>query len=248
MADGLFLIGTDRGVGKTLVGVGLVALLRERGVDATLMTPVATGGSRESAAELLQQIGVETPRHLTAPVTFETLAAPYVASRVEGRPVDVPAILEAFETLREAGTFVVVEGGGLMLPLARNYMMVDLLRAFDLPSLIVGRTSRGMLNHSLMTLRLMHALGVPPLGFLLNGYGQFGEGFAESLNPDVLADLAAPTPVLGTLEWRPGYRDDFGQFVEALRQQESLGVLLDALLRRHRAAPPRLEVGRIGGG
>jgi dethiobiotin synthetase len=240
MADGLFLIGTDRGVGKTLVGVALVALLRERGVDATLMTPIVTGGSTESAAALLQQIGVETPAHLVTPVTYETLAAPYVASRVEGRPVDVPKILDAFHDLRDAGTFVVVEGGGLMLPLARNYTLVDLVRAMDLPPLIIARTGRGTLNHSLMTLRLMHALGVPPLGFLLNGYGQFGEGFAESLNPDVLADLAAPTPVFGTLEWRPEYQDDFSRFVDAVRDQDDLGVLLDALIRRRAAIPTRL--------
>ena len=66
MADGLFLVGTDRDVGKTIVGVGIVGMLKNMGVDATLMTPISTGGSVESAARLLKQIGVDEPRHLVS--------------------------------------------------------------------------------------------------------------------------------------------------------------------------------------
>lgn len=229
MAGGLFLVGTDRGVGKTMLGVGLTALLRAQGVDATMMTPVSTGGSLEQATEWLRAIGVTEPRRLLHPVTYETLASPYVASRVEGRPVNLQRMRDAYRELRAAGKFVVVEGGGVMVPIARHYTMIDLLRDFDLPSLVIGRTGRGTLNHCLMTLRLMQAMGVTPQGFILNGFGQFGDGFAEALNPDALAELAAPVPVLATLEWRPEYQDNLQSFIRTLGHQEPLMAFLRQL-------------------
>ncbi|GAB5518631.1 MAG: dethiobiotin synthase [Rhodothermales bacterium] len=227
MADGLFLMGTDRGVGKTILGVALVALLRKRGVDATLMTPISTGGSIESPIDLLKQVGVDDDPALTMPIKYETLAAPYVASLVERRPVDLERIFDAYEALKDQGHFVVVEGGSPMVPIARNYMTLDLLRDFELPALVIGRAGRGTLNHTLMTVRIMLAMGVFPQGVLLNGYGQYGEGFAESLNPDVLADLIDPIPVLATLEWRPEFQDDVQAIARSLAQHDDLVTLLD---------------------
>lgn len=229
MADGLFLVGTDRGVGKTLIGIAIVALLREQGVDATMMTPISTGGSMEKATELLRRVGVAEPRRLLHPVTYETLASPYVASRVEGTPVNLQRVRDAYRELRAAGKFVVVEGSGVMVPIARHYTMIDLLRDFELPSVIVGRTGRGTLNHCLLTLRMMLVSGILPLGFVLNGFGQFGDGFAESLNPDALRELAHPVPVLATLEWRPEYQGDVQAFTRMLGQQEALADLLHRL-------------------
>jgi dethiobiotin synthetase len=231
MANGLFLVGSTRGVGQTLVGLGLVALLRDRGVDATLMTPITTGGSVESAAARLSSLGVDDPRNLTEPVKFETMAAPYVASRIEGRPVDVQAILDAFEELRSRHEFVIVDGGGVMVPIAERFYMIDLLERLGLPSIIVGRTARGTLNHCLLTQRMMFVQGAHPTGFILNGFGQYGDGFAEAMNPEVLAELAAPTPVLATLEWRPSYPDNVSGLVQALASQSALIEVLGTLTK-----------------
>lgn len=229
MSEGIFLVGTDRGVGKTLIGVGIVALLREMGVDAVMMTPISTGGSLENAGELLDRIGVDVERRLVTPIVFETLASPYVASLVEEASVDLDRVWEAYHELRGQGKFVVVEGAGLMVPITRAYMMADLLKDFDMPSLIIGRTGRGTINHCLLTLRMMWAMGVHPSGFILNGFGQFGDGFAESVNPDALRELADPTPVVATLEWRPEYQDDVLAFVRALKKEQQLISVLKQL-------------------
>ena len=103
MASGIFLVGTDRDVGKTMLGVGLVGLLRDQGIDATLMTPIATGGSVESASNLLRQIGVDEPRRLLSPISFETLASPYVASQVEKQPIQLDRIWSAYRELQKRG-------------------------------------------------------------------------------------------------------------------------------------------------
>ncbi len=229
MADGLFLVGTARGVGKTMIGVGLVAILREMGIDATMMTPISTGGSVESAAALLREVGVDDPRRLITPLTFETAAAPYVASLVERKPIDIRRVLDAYYELCSRGKFVVVEGGGVLVPILRRYDMIDLLKDFELPSVVIGRTGRGTLNHCILTYRMMLVMGVRPLGFILNGYGQYGEGFAESVNPDALRELAAPTPVLATMEWRARYQEDVRAFIHDLKQQPDLMALLQQL-------------------
>jgi len=229
MASGLFLVGTDRDVGKTMLGVGIVGLLREQGVDATLLTPIATGGSVESASNLLRQIGIEEPKKRLSPISFETLASPYVASQVERQTIQLDQIWSAYRELQSEGKFVVVEGGGLMVPITRHYTVVDLLKDFNLPPIIVGKTARGTLNHCILTLRMMLVMGIQPLGFILNGFGQFGEGFAESLNPDVLEELAPPLKVLATMEWRPEYPENIHAFIRALKQQPLLMSLLDSI-------------------
>jgi dethiobiotin synthetase len=229
MADGLFLVGSSRGVGQTLVGAGLVGLLRELGVDATMMTPITTGGAGESAAEILERVGVDDPRSLTHPVRFETMAAPYVASRIEGKPVVLEHILDAFVELRARHEFVVVDGGGILVPIADRVFMIDLLERMGLPSIIVGRTARGTLNHCLLTQRMMVVRGVHPAGFILNGFGQYGDGFAEALNPEVLARLARPTPVLATVEWRPSYPANLAGLIQSLGAQTPLTDVLKEL-------------------
>lgn len=226
--DGIFLIGTDRDVGKTMVGAAIVSLLNEKGRKAVLMTPVSTGGSVESATDLLKSIDApEVDRRLTNPIQFEALASPYVASRVEGSPIEPRQLIDPFKKLVKKGYFVVVEGGGAMVPIRSDYFNLDLLKDTGLPSIVVARTSRGTLNHALLTTRVMAAAGQMPLGFILNGYGRFGEGFAESLNADTLAELEPRVPVLANLEWRPSYREDFRQFVRELGRQRDFAKLLD---------------------
>lgn len=232
-SSGLFLIGTDRDVGKTMVGAALVGILRHRGIDATLMTPIETGGAVDSAATHLEAVGgTGVERRLSNPFRYETLASPYVAGQVEQRPVDTDVLLAAFRELVEMGKFVVVEGGGAMVPIRADYFMIDLLKEMNIPSLIVARTSRGTLNHCLLTLRVMERAGLMPLGFVLNGYGRFGEGFAESLNAETLAELAPHVPVLASMEWRPSYQERFTSFVSELSRMEPLVTLLDSLSGR----------------
>lgn len=225
---GAFLIGTDRDVGKTIVGAALVALLNERGRKSVLMTPIETGGSVESAVNLLDAIGApKVDRRLVNPIRFETLASPYVAGAVENRPVDPDVLLDAYNELVNQGFFVVVEGGGAMVPIRQDYFMLDLLTDMELPSIVVARTSRGTLNHTILTTRAMATAGHVPIGFILNGFGRFGEGFAESMNADVLAKLEPDIPVLAIIEWRPAFADNVKEFIREVARQPGIDSLLD---------------------
>nr|BCX00400.1 MAG: dethiobiotin synthase [Bacteroidota bacterium] len=225
---GRFIVGTDRNVGKTVLSAALVALLRERGVQATMMTPVETGGMVEDAYELLERIGLQEPRRLVTPIRYETLASPYVASLIERKPVDLGLIESAFQEQVRMGKFVIVEGAGARVPLAKGVFMLDLIRRLGLPTLIVARSGRGTLNHCLLTLEALQGADIPVEGFLLNGFGQYGEGFAEAMNPEVLEELSG-LPVLAVVEWRPQYQRDLWALIRDMARQPRLGAYLDEL-------------------
>ena len=192
------------------------------------MTPVSTGGGGERTNSLRTRIDTpEVARRLVNPIQFETLASPYVASLVERSPIDPKVLLDAFHELTRLGFFVVVEGGGAMVPIRNDYFMLDLLKDMNLPSIVVARSSRGTINHSLLATRVLAASGLTPAGFILNGYGRFGEGFAESLNADTIEELVPEVPILANLEWRPEYREDFSLFVRELGSQPALNKVLD---------------------
>ncbi|MEN8182011.1 MAG: dethiobiotin synthase, partial [Myxococcota bacterium] len=138
-ARGLFVTGTDTGVGKTLVACALVRELRRRGHDVGAMKPVETGVGTEGpldARALRAAAGDGDPLELVCPERFSLPAAPTAAARRAGREVSLEAIGRAFRTLSERHALLIVEGaGGLLVPLNAKTTMADLARALRLPLL-----------------------------------------------------------------------------------------------------------------
>jgi len=193
---GLFVTGTDTGVGKTLVGCAIAAALRARGVDVGVMKPVETGvGERGplDALALAEASGSGDPIELVCPQRFALAAAPSVAAAGEGRVVDLRAIRSAWARLRERHAFALVEGaGGLLVPLRDDYAMADLARAIGLPLLVVARGALGTINHTLLTLEVAERRGLAVAGVVVSC------GPAPLADADV-ANLAALRRALGTL-------------------------------------------------
>jgi dethiobiotin synthetase len=156
MRPGVFVTGTDTGVGKTVVGCALAELLRRRRVDIGVMKPIETGVGPQGpldAIALVEAAAVRDDLALVCPERFELPAAPTVAAAHEGRSVDLDAVRRAYATLRERHRFLLVEGaGGLLVPIAERFAMADLARELALPLLVVTRASLGTYNHTLLTL------------------------------------------------------------------------------------------------
>lgn len=169
---GVFVAGTDTGVGKTLVACALVRSLRETGVDVGVMKPCETGVGPEGpldALALQAAAGAQDPLDDVCPERFALPAAPAVAARAEGRPVDLGRIRAAAGRLRERHSFLVVEGaGGLLVPLEAGFSMLDLARELALPVLLVARGALGTINHTLLSLRALEGRGVPLAGVVLS--------------------------------------------------------------------------------
>lgn len=172
MHPGVFVTGTDTGVGKTVVACAIAEVLRSRGIDVGVMKPIETGVGVQGpldAIALVDAAGVDDPMELVCPQRFELPAAPSVAAAREDRSVDLFAIRRAFLALRERHAFLLVEGaGGLLVPIARDYAMADLMAELQLPILVVARGALGTVNHTLLTLEAIERRRLPLAGVVIS--------------------------------------------------------------------------------
>ena len=172
-----FVIGTDTGVGKTLVSCALIHALRARGVDVVGMKPVASGSWRDEdgllrnddADALAAASAPGHPRSLTSPYLFGPALAPHVAARIEGRTVDRAVITDAFRQLCGRAGHVVVEGvGGFVVPLADDFTTADLAAQFKVPLVMVVGLRLGCINHALLTAEAVRSRGLRMAGWVAN--------------------------------------------------------------------------------
>ena len=212
---GLFVTGTDTGVGKTLVAAALAAWCRRAGYDVGVMKPVASGGVRAPAHPdgwissdirlLADAAGVDDPESWLNPVCYREPLAPYPAACRTNRPVEWPRVDRAFHALAARHSWLIVEGiGGLLVPLSRRRTVADLIRRLDLPCVIVARRGLGTLNHTWLTVQQAQREGVRVVGVIVNGAERSADSaarLAERTNPAILR-ACLPVPVLGVLPYR----------------------------------------------
>jgi len=202
-ARGIFVTGTDTGVGKTVVAAGLAAALIQSGHDVGVMKPVATGGVRrreglmsEDAEFLAHVADAPEPMRVISPVVLAEPLAPTVAARRAGVTIDLDAIRAAFDEIAAAHQLVIVEGiGGLLVPITEGYRVADLAAEFDLPLVVVARPGLGTINHTLLTVEVARSRGLDLLGIIINGLDADAAGVAEETNPAELAH-EADLPIL----------------------------------------------------
>jgi dethiobiotin synthetase len=194
----LLVTGTDTGVGKTVVAAALVLALRERAALAVGFKPVETGiaAGGESDSEILAKAsGRPEPRARPLLRLHEPLA-PALAAERAGRVIQPSDIEERIRSLRGDGYQVVVEGaGGVLVPLAWGYTVLDLAERMGLEAVVVARAGLGTLNHSCLTVDALQARGVRVRAVVLNGVGE-RPTLAEETNPDALRRMRPGLRVL----------------------------------------------------
>jgi dethiobiotin synthetase len=204
---GLFVTGTDTGVGKTEVACALVSGARAAGLDVGAMKPAESGlapGQPGDAERLRQAAGGGDPIELVCPYRFGPPLAPAVAARLAGVEISLPRILEAARTLAARHAALVVEGaGGLLVPLTASQTYADLAVALGLPVLVVARAGLGTVNHTALTLEALRARGLSVRGVILNRSGPEGDDPSVAHNAAEIERLTG-APVLDTL---PHLRD-----------------------------------------
>ncbi|HSI14002.1 MAG TPA: dethiobiotin synthase [Chthoniobacter sp.] len=190
----LFLTGTDTNVGKSYVASLLVRALRADGHDCVGLKPICCG-DREDATLLHAAAGGAIELNDINPVWLRAPAAPYTASLIENRAIDMALIRESFERARAVHESVIVEGaGGWLVPIARDYYVADLAAEMKLPVAIVVANRLGAINHALLTVEAVRARGLKCAGLILNHPSQ-DEDIATTTNRGVLEEFAG-VPIL----------------------------------------------------
>jgi dethiobiotin synthetase len=201
---GVFVTGTDTGVGKTWVAAGLTAVLRRWGLSVCYFKPVQSGCPEENGkliptdARFARELaGLDEPLDLLTPVTLRLPLAPGVAAAQEGVTVDLDRIGQAREELASRYELLVTEGaGGLYVPLTdTNFLVLDMIRWLRLPLIVVARAGLGTINHTVLTVKAAQQGGVPVAGVIINRYPD-KPSLAEETNPEVIVTLT-DIPILG---------------------------------------------------
>ncbi len=212
-AQGIFITGTDTGVGKTWVSAALLSVLRASGVDAVPMKPVQTGAIRRNgrwhSPDLdfcLALTGLHPGRleyALMAPCCFRKACSPHLAAAVSGRRLGFDRIQTCLSALQVRHAFVVVEGaGGVCVPLCGRRTMLDLIVTLGLPVVVVARPGLGTINHTLLTLQGLRRARARVLGVVFNASAPGRPGLIERDNMRSIARLGA-VRVLGCLPFMP---------------------------------------------
>jgi len=196
---GVFITGTDTGVGKTYVTAALLAELRRCGVRAAAFKPVACGASgRDDAKIYARLMDYEQPLDAINPIWLHHPLAPSVAARLERRRINLRVVNASYKRLVAAYSVVLVEGaGGLLVPIKRGFFVADLAKQLNLPLLIVARLGLGTINHTLLTVRQAQAMELKLAGIILNDMtGR--RGLAERTNVVEIPKLCG-VPLLGVI-------------------------------------------------
>ncbi len=201
---GVFVTGTDTGVGKTVVCGLLAGFLRGRGFRVATQKWVQTGagGEPDDLAVHRRLMGLpEAPPEDEAqdlcPYRFSFPASPHLAAAREGRVIEAQVIEAAYRRLAASRDIVLVEGaGGFLVPLAEGLLTGDLVARLGLSALVVVGNRLGCINHALLTVEAIRGRGVPLVGLVFNRPPVRGEGSPE----EVLSDNVR---VVGTF---PGIR------------------------------------------
>lgn len=198
---GIFLTGTDTGVGKTATGTALVAAARARGWDWGAAKPVESGcegGPPADASAYAALTG--DPLAQVCPFRLDAPLAPGIAALREGRSFTLEDCVAAVTQVAARHDVVVVEGaGGLLVPLTpAGDTVADLIAALKLPVVLVAADRLGTLNHAALSAHLLTARGLPCLGIVLNA----------TANPDPSTESNAAwlprltgLPLLARLPW-----------------------------------------------
>jgi len=204
VSRGVFVTGTDTGIGKTLVSATLLAALNADGCRAVGMKPIASGcvqmlqGWRNDDAERLIAQSAGSPDYsLVNPYALAEPIAPHLAAAAADIEIRLDPILAAFAALSTNADCVVVEGvGGWAVPLSPTLIQADMVRALKLPVLLVIGFRLGCINHALLSARAIVDDGCELIGWIGNRIDP-----AMARVDDNIASLRArlPAPCLGVL-------------------------------------------------
>ena len=217
---GIFITATDTEVGKTFVSGLLIRTFLQRGIKTGYFKPIASACQSKNGLLLSEDLlcvesftNTKMDHDLHCPVRYLKPLAPLAAARLEKRPLNLESIWESFERLKQKYSCLVVEGiGGVMVPLKKNYLVLDMMVDIKFPALVVCRPALGTINHTLLTLQAIKSKGIPLLGFLTNGSME-KEDEAARTSPGLISSFSS-VPYLGHVPIYDEGSEDPDGFIE----------------------------------
>ena len=203
MSQSYFITGTDTGIGKTLVSCALLHAYSTCKKTVIGMKPVVTGcidGEWEDVKAIVAASTVTAPSEWVNPYAFIPPIAPHLAAKQAGIEIDIEVIRQAYFNLQKVADVVIVEGvGGIMVPLNDRNDVADIAHALNCPVILVVGMRLGCLNHALLTVKSIRAVGLQLAGWVANQIEPQMDSFEMNL---LTLKQRLNCPLLGVLPFK----------------------------------------------
>ena len=206
MSKGFFVTGTDTGVGKTVICLGMIAALQAQNYNVCGFKPVAAGGTlqkgewlNEDVQALQSQSSVKLTNREINPFFYVRPTVPLIAAQYEGMPVSLDRVTSAYRRIKQVSDYVIVEGvGGWLVPLAEKMSVADLAREFKLPVILTVAVKLGSFNHALLSAERIVTDGCELAGWVAN---HVEPGFVEAGSYIVHLKKELPVPLVAEVPY-----------------------------------------------
>ncbi|MDR3012215.1 MAG: dethiobiotin synthase [Chitinispirillales bacterium] len=210
MTKGFFIAGSGTGVGKTYVATTLLSGCAELQRSATYMKPIETGceraedGTMLTGSDTLDALSFVCSKHKTdidlhSPYRFHPACSPHLAARMDGSEICIKKIVSVYEKLKKATSTeaIFVEGaGGILVPIGDRKYVADLMKALEIPAILVVDAGLGTLNHTFMSLRILEHYDIPLAGVVINNAQNAKRDFIYEDNVKTIREHISPSPIL----------------------------------------------------
>lgn len=186
MSKGIFVVGTGTDIGKTYVTGLLLKYVIDNGYNATYFKAALSGAIRDKngslipgdAVEVLSMAGLEEDTDFLVPYIYETAVSPHLASQIEGNPVNLKKVKEAYEKVSQKYDYIVMEGsGGIVCPIRyegkddeNNIMLEDVIKCLDLDVILIADAGLGTINSIVTTVEYLKNRNIHVCGIIMNNY------------------------------------------------------------------------------
>ncbi len=217
---GLFVTGTDTGVGKTIVTGLLGRYLLDKGYNVITQKWIQTGCRDSLASDIKLHLKIMRRDKnelngysgIISPYVFKAPSSPHLASRIENKIINPDKIKESFKLLSSHFDFTIAEGiGGVLVPFNRKCLVIDIVRELDLAVLVVAQNKLGVINHTLLTIEALEKRKIKILGIIFNNPETEDKRIVKD-NPLIIKALANQK-VFGVLTWIGNYGKLYERFI-----------------------------------
>ncbi|MBI5346720.1 MAG: dethiobiotin synthase [Chlamydiae bacterium] len=185
----IFITGTDTNIGKTIISSWICYHTKR-----SYWKPIQTGFKDADIVQSLTQAKIYPEIY-----HFENPVAPYIAAQMENIDID-PSLI-----IKPTSERLVIEGaGGVLVPIGKNYLMIDLIKQLQTPVIIVAKSSLGTINHTCLTIESLRSRNIPILGVIINGpLNKENKNQIIEFGKVTILDEFTPLNVLQEIKLRP---------------------------------------------
>jgi dethiobiotin synthetase len=206
--SGIFVAGTDTGVGKTVIAGCLARYISQKGYNVITQKWIQTGSAGDFSADIKMHLDImgkekkDIKKYLPQvnPYIFKTPASAHLASEIENIKINRDKIIKSFKSLEAKFDFVIVEGlGGISVPLDKRHLLIDVVKDLDLPVVLVVGNRLGAINHALLSIEALMTRKLKILGLVFNNLRNEDKRILKD-NPRIIKTLSRQK-VFGVLPW-----------------------------------------------